>query len=207
MNRQIRIWSFGDRDRGAKVRWTAAELQYTIEEVRLSVGDHLQSPYRELNPYGQVPTAELDDSILIESTAICLSLAERHPEVQLIPYGRDSRDFFWQMVSLTTSTLEGPMVQYFLSKAGYQDEAWAHLLGGRLTERLNAFAASLPEEGCLCGEFTLADVFAAYSLKLALQAELLAPDATLQAYMQRLMERPAAQASGFFTGLEGKIGP
>ncbi|MDT8320380.1 MAG: glutathione S-transferase family protein [Xanthomonadales bacterium] len=205
MNRQIKIWSFGDMDRSAKVRWTGEELQYTIEEVRLSVGDHLQSPYRELNPYGQVPTAELDGSILIESTAICLSLAERHPEAQLIPYGRDSRDFFWQMVSLTTTTLEGPIVLYLRSKMGDQDAAWIDLLERPLARRLQTFAATLPEEGCLCGEFTLADVFAAYSLRLALQADLLAPEGALPAYLRRLMARPAAHSSGFFKSLEGKI--
>lgn len=205
MNRQIKIWSFGDVDRGSKVRWTAAELQYEIEDLRLAVGDHQEAPYRDINPYGQVPAAELEDGVLIESTAICLSLAERHPEVQLIPYGRDSRDFFWQTVCLATTTLETPVVQYYLSKVGYGDEAWMGLLEKPLRKRLNTFVASLPDEGYLCGEFTLADIFAAYCLSLGLQAGLLEPEGALQAYMQRLMARQAARAARFFLRLEGKL--
>lgn len=78
----------------------------------------------KIHSYGQVPTVELDGQTMIESTAICLALAERHPEAGLIPQGRELRDRFWQSVNLSVSTLEIPVVMYILSKRGFADAAW-----------------------------------------------------------------------------------
>jgi len=111
MNKHIKIWSFADVDRSGKVRWTANELGYEIEEERVKLGEHAAEPYLELNPYGQIPTVELDGQILIESNAICLALAERHPESGLVPQSRELRELFWQSVSLSASTLETPVVR------------------------------------------------------------------------------------------------
>ncbi len=92
MSRRIKIWSFADVDRSGKVRWTAEELGYEVEEARVPVGEQRSDSYLSMNPYGQIPTAELDGQVLIESNAICLSLAERHPEAGLIPEERADRD-------------------------------------------------------------------------------------------------------------------
>ena len=59
MSKHIRIWSFADVDRSGKVRWAAQELGYEIEEVRVKPGEHAKEPYRKLNPYEQIPAAEL----------------------------------------------------------------------------------------------------------------------------------------------------
>ena len=202
MSRRIKIWSFADVDRSGKVRWTAEELGYEVEEARVPVGEQRGDAYLSLNPYGQIPTAELDGQVLIESNAICLSLAERHPEAGLIPEERADRDRFWQALSLSTSSLETPVVLYFLSKSGFVDEAWGPLWGESLERRLPVFAASVPDEGYICGDFTLADVCAAYVLRIGVQSGLLQMEGTLGAYLRRLMERPAARAARFFHGLD-----
>lgn len=201
MSRHIKIWSFADIDRSGKVRWTANELGYDIEEERVGPGEHNAEPYRALNPYAQVPTAELDGQTLIESNAICLALAERHPEAGLIPQGQAGRDRFWQIVSMATTTLETPVVLYYLSKRGFVDAAWAELWAKPLEPRLKVFAGNVPGEGYVCGEFSLADICAAYVLRIGVQAELLSLEGKLEAYLRRLMARPAAQAARFFEGL------
>ena len=201
MSRHIRIWSFADVDRSGKVRWTADELGYEIEEARIKPGEHTAEPYQALNPYQQVPTAELDGQTLIESTAICLALAERHPEAGLIPAGQPARDRFWQTISLAGTTLETPVVLYYLAKLGFVEPAWAELWAGPLQPRLTTFAASVPRDGYICGEFSIADICAAYVLRIGVQADLLSLEGKLEAYLRRLMERPAAQAARFFEGL------
>lgn len=201
MSRNIRIWSLADVDRSGKVRWTANELGYEIEEMRVKFGEQAAEPYRQLNPYAQVPTAEFDGTRMIESTAICLALAERHPEAGLIPGERGRRDRFWESVNLSTTTLELPVVLYYLSKRGIVDAGWAPLTLPPLEKRLRVFAGSVPEDGCVCGDFSIADICAAYVLRIGVQAELLPFDGALRAYLQRLMERPAAQAARFFEGL------
>lgn len=203
MSRHIKIWSFVDADRSGKVRWTAQELGYEIEEVRIKPGENNAEPYRQLNPYGQIPTAELDGQTLIESNAICLALAERHPEAGLIPEGRESRDRFWQSVNVSVSTLETPVVLYYLSKHGIVDAAWAPLWAQSLDARLPVFSASMPQDGYICGDFSLADICAAYVLRIGVQAGLVPMEGNLAGYLHRLMARPAAQAARFFEGLEG----
>jgi glutathione S-transferase len=201
MNKRIKIWSFADVDRSGKVRWTANELGYEIEEERVALGEHTAEPYLELNPYGTIPTAEVDGQILIESTAICLALAERHPEAGLVPQDPALRDLFWQSVNLSTSTLETPVVLYYLSSRGFADAAWAPLCAQPLDTRLPVFAAGMPQDGYICDDFSIADICAAYVLRIGLQAGLLSLEGTLEAYLRRLMARPAAQAARFFEGL------
>ncbi|MBT8047140.1 MAG: glutathione S-transferase family protein [Xanthomonadales bacterium] len=202
MTGKIKLWSFADVDRSGKVRWTACELGYEIEEVKVNLGEHASDPYRQMNPYEQIPTAELDGKILIESTAICLSLAERHPEAALIPSDQAVRDHFWQSINLSASSLEIPAVQYYLSRAGFMDETWTGLLEGPLGKRINVFASDLPDTGYICGDFTLADICAAYVLRLGVQAKLLPFEGKLETYMRRLMARPASRAARIFDSLE-----
>ena len=201
MGRKIRIWSLADVDRSGKVRWTANELGYEIQEEQVKFGEQAGDAYRQINPYAQVPTAEFDGTRMIESTAICLALAERHPEAGLIPDERMLRDRFWESVNLSTTTLELPMVLYYLSKRGIVDAGWAPLTLPPLEKRLQVFAGSVPDKDYLCGEFSIADICAAYVLRIGVQAELLPFEGKLQGYLQRLMARPAAQAARFFEGL------
>ncbi|MDH3787600.1 MAG: glutathione S-transferase family protein [Xanthomonadales bacterium] len=202
MNRHIKLWSFADVDRSGKVRWTANELGYQIEEERIRPGDHKTDAYRQMNPYEQIPTAEVTGKLLVESTAICVMLAERHPEAGLIPQDRETRELFWQSMSTSSSTLEMPAVLYYLSRAGFIDEAWQELWSDSLQRRLKTFAESMPAAGYICDEFTLADICAAYSLRIGVQAGLLPMEGRLEAYLRRCMARPAAQASRFFDQLE-----
>jgi glutathione S-transferase len=202
MKRHLRLWSFADVDRSGKVRWTAHELGYEIEEERVQLGKHAAEPYRSMNPYAQIPTAEFDGQRMIESTAICLALAERHPEARLVPEARVDRDRFWESVNLATTSFELPLVLYYLSKRGVIDAAWAPLWSRSLQARLPVFAASMPPEGFICGGFSLADICAAYVLRIGLQAELLRFEGGLERYLRRLMARPAAQAARFFDELQ-----
>ncbi len=200
MSRRIKIWSFVDADRSGKVRWTAHELDYEIEEARVKPGEHTAEPYRQLNPYGQIPIAELDGQTLIESTAICLSLAERHPDAGLIPEGRAIRDRFWQSINVSVNTLETPVALYYLSNQGIVDAAWAPLWAEPLNARLSVFADSMPRNDYICGDFSLADICAAYVLRIGVQAGLLPLEGNLAGYLRRLMTRPAARAARFFEG-------
>ena len=203
MSKVVQIYSFADVDRSGKVRWTACELGYDVEESRLEVGQHRGPDYLSLNPYAQIPTAVMEGEPWIESSAICISLAERHPESGLIPADEAQRVKFWQLLHLASSTLEMPVVFYFLALRGFANESWPELVGEGLKDRLETFAGQLPESGYLCGEFTLADICAAYVLRIGIQAELLAYEGTLAGYLDRLRERPAASQSRIFDSLEG----
>lgn len=202
MSKEIRIWSFGDVDRSGKVRWTAEELGYRIEEQRLKLGEQTGEAYRALNPYSQIPTARVGGEAYIESTAICILLAEREPEARLIPADSPERDRFWQLLHVCSSTLEAPVVSYYLSRSGLIDAAWADLWEKPLRPRLQVLARDVPESGYLCGSFSVADICAAYVLRIGVQSGLLRAEGALRGYLERLLARPAAQAARFFDRLE-----
>jgi glutathione S-transferase len=202
MKRAIKLYSFFNGDRSGKVRWTALELGYEIEEERISFPDNRLEPYRRINPYAQIPAAELDGQVMIESTALCLILAERHPEAGLLPAGVDERAIFWQSLSVSTNTLEQMTVNIALVQAGILEPVWSDLIEEPIRQRLSTFAGLLPEEGFILEDFSLADICAAYPLRTAVMAGLLPMEGRLKAYLQRLMKRPAARASGFFEGMD-----
>jgi glutathione S-transferase len=59
----------------------------------------------------------------------------------------------------------------------------------------------VPEDGFICGRFSLADICAAYVLRIGVEAGLLPMEGALAAYLENLMARPAARAARFFGGL------
>jgi glutathione S-transferase len=200
--KKITIYSFADVDRSGKARWTACELGYEIEEIRVAPGDHRGKEYLRINPYAQVPTVVLDGETWIESTAICILLAERHPEADLIPADAGLRTKFWQLVNVAATTLELPVVNYFLASRGIADESWKDLVGGDIAERMKTFASGMPGTGYVCGTFSIADICAAYILRIAVQAGLLTYEGMLAEYLDRLRARPAAADARIFSSLD-----
>ena len=202
MTRELTLYSFSNRDRSGKIRWTAYELGYHVNERRLELDEHLQDEYAAINPYKQIPAVEIDGEIMIESTAVCIRLAEKHPEPGLIPApGDQSREAFWQQTAIATQTLEFPVVSYILSKVGIVDDTWGDLLEDRLRTGIAVFSKDVPDNGWWLGEtFTLADIFAAYVLRIAVMSGILEYQGSLKNWMERLRARPAAQQAGFFDG-------
>ena len=202
MTGQITLYSFVNRDRSGKIRWTAYELGYSIDEQRVEFGAHRRDEYAALNPYRQIPAMKIDGQVMLESTAACINLAERHPDSGLIPdIDAPSRAKFWEQAALATQTLEYPVVHYFLSQAGIVDEVWGSLLEDRLREHFAVYVKNVPEQGWWLGEsFTLVDIFAAYVLRIAVRAGLLDYRGVLQQWFERLMARPASQQACFFEG-------
>ncbi|MBO9709626.1 MAG: glutathione S-transferase family protein [Caulobacter sp.] len=67
--------------------WMLIEIGAPFELVLTdtATGAHKQPEYLKLNPAGVVPTLIVDGAPMCESTAICMLLAERHPEKALAP--------------------------------------------------------------------------------------------------------------------------
>jgi GST-like protein len=80
---------FGDTGSGsAMVEMALAEAGEPVELRGVPLeGDHqLRADYLAINPMGRLPTLVLPDgTVLTESLAILLTIADRHPEVALLP--------------------------------------------------------------------------------------------------------------------------
>jgi GST-like protein len=85
---------YGDRRSGSStVEMALAEIGAPVELRPVPLeGDHqLAADYRRINPMGRVPTLILPDgTVMTESLAILLTLADRHPGAALLPPPGDS---------------------------------------------------------------------------------------------------------------------
>ena len=196
------LYGFGANDRSGKVRWLAHELGLTVEEKRLSLGEHRAPEYLGLNPYGAVPAVEFRGRVMTESTATCLYLAESVPESGLAVFAKDAERYdYLRWISVFAETFEGRLVDYLIAGFGLMPETVRDIYQEPLTRKLKALVAELPQSGYLVAErFTVADILAAYSLRLAISAGLLELE-QVSGYLSPLMDRPAAQASEFFSSL------
>ncbi len=198
---EMTLYSFGKYDRSGKVRWTAYELGYTICEETVEVGAHGQLPYTDINPYGLIPAAKIDAEIYRESSAICRVLADRHAEALLVPSFPQERKLFHQLCAAATESLEPLLTPYYLDHAGIAYNGFKRIFHDALKHRVSIFCANLPDGGFLVGDgLTLADIFAGYVIRLAVQAELIAFD-QVGHYMEPLMQRDAARKAEIFASL------
>ena len=195
----MKLYNFG-RTRAARVTWTALELGVELQHktVNLQQGEHMQPWFLELNPHHKVPVAEDLGTTLIESMGICLHLADsaENGEALMPARGTAERAEMWQWVLYGPATLDDPTIDAFLNAKVYPEarkdhaliernaKAWKETIAPYLAKRLG-------DRDFLCGTFSLADVSVGYALFFAQALELLGEQPTLQAYMGRLMQRPA----------------
>ncbi len=80
---------YGERGSGSGiVEMLLAEAGVTPRRIDVSLGDDAQigESFRRINPMGRIPALVLPDGTLVtESLAIALVIAERHPEAGLLP--------------------------------------------------------------------------------------------------------------------------
>lgn len=121
--------------------------------------------YLALNPSGRIPTLLDGDLVLCESPAICLYLAEMHPESNLIP--RDvtpSRALFYQWMMYLTNTLQAELMVYFYPQRYVANDALAanvrEAVEGRLINILAVIDSHLKQHEFLAGDtLTVCDYF------------------------------------------------
>jgi glutathione S-transferase len=80
--------------------------------------------YLRLNPNGLIPVLVDGDLVLFESAAICLHLADRHPESRLAPaLGTAARAHFYKWLIHLTNTVQAELMTYFNSERMADDAA------------------------------------------------------------------------------------
>jgi GST-like protein len=97
---------YGDRGSGsAPIEMVLAEIGAPVElrGVPLATDAQRAAEYRRINPMGRIPTLILPDgTVVTETAAILLTLADRHPEAGLLPPPGDpdrARVLRWLMVA------------------------------------------------------------------------------------------------------------
>ena len=179
------------RTRSSRVLWLLAEIDAPYELVQLAPEERRSVEHLARHPLGRVPALELDDgTVMFESAAICLELADLHPEAGLIaPLGSPDRALTYQWVLFAMTELEAPLFRWIRDLA---DGSAASPSGERFAQAATALQTALDGYDWLLGDrFTVGDVMCASVLGGAHSRGLLNEWPGLQAYVERGESRPA----------------
>ena len=188
---------FAPGTRATRIAFLLEELGVPWEKVTLDLAqrEHKAADYLALNPNGVVPTLKDGDTVLFESVAIALHLADRFAEKGLAP-PPDSplrgRYLSWMVWSMTT--LEPPIGDVYLERMKPAEQQSAAAVDAALA-RFRSSAQVL--EGELTGPYLLgdslsaADVMVGCVLAFAGMLGMLDGHPSLRDYVARITARPA----------------
>jgi glutathione S-transferase len=140
---------------------------YELVLVDRNQNAHGSPEYLKLNPAGRIPVLIDADLVLPESAAICLHLADRHPEANLAPpLGTPERATFYRWLMYLTNTLQAELIAFFYPERMCDDEQAAAQVkrhaDARIGGMLDILDAQLAQSRgpFLLGErYTVADPF------------------------------------------------
>jgi glutathione S-transferase len=172
---------------------------------------HRSESYRKLNPNGLIPVMVDGDLVLYEAAAICLHLADRHPDAALVPpLGTAARAHCYKWLMYLTNTVQAELITYFYPERLADDataitQVKAHA-EARLAVMFDLIEAELARHGpyLLGAAYSIVDP---YLLMLARWTRnMTRPARTLPAlavYLARLAQRPAISSAFAGEGIEG----
>ena len=190
----VRVFHRERAGRPIRVLWVLEELGQPYELTTMTREEGGGEEHRARHPLGRVPVLELDDGFVFESAAVCLHLADLHPEAGLIgPLGSHARALAYQWSVFAPAELEPPLMEAaILAEA---DPERAEKARRRFFKAADAVAAGLDGDGYLIdGRFGVADVLVGHALSFTARVNF--PEelpGSLQEYVARLLERPAYQ--------------
>lgn len=193
----IKIYCMANQDRSDRVRWLLEELQVPYEDHYLNKkkGEMTSPEYLKLNPMGRVPTIVDSGTVVFESAAICIYLADKYSQkIQLAPeLSSPLRAEYLQWMVWSTASLESAIARMFTHVRTEEEKAATHAFVKSQCE--NYIKALLPilekQDYILKSGFSAADIMLAAVLPGAWDF-IIEPYPAMKAYMERLMKRPAA---------------
>lgn len=108
-------WSHGAASIAAHFCLEESGAKYEAKLVDMSKQEHKGAEYLKLNPAGKIPTLTVDGNfVMTEAAAICMFIADRHPEAKLAPATTDlKRGHYYQWMAHLTNTLQPAMLRYY----------------------------------------------------------------------------------------------
>jgi glutathione S-transferase len=178
--------------RSTAVLWLLEEIGAPYDVTLITRAEKEGEAHRTRHPLGRVPVIEENGRHLFETGAICLHLADLHPEAALIAApGSPERALTYQWLFFAKTEIE----PYILRTP---DDGSEH--AATMNERLRA-AALVVEEALAGTEYLVGDRFGVTDvpvgsiLLLADRFQLLEGMPNIEAYCTRLAARPAFERS------------
>jgi glutathione S-transferase len=186
--------------RAGRSLWALEEAGVKFEQVL--VAETRKPEYLKINPNGHVPTLDDNGTILWESIAINLYVAEKYGKPPLWPSTVEGHGACYQWSLWCMTEVETPMLDVVYHRmmlpADQRDERVASAGIEKLKAPLKVLDDHLQKSDYLLGkEFTIADLSVASVLSIAQYIQLdLSPTPAAQKWLQKCLERPAHQRVG-----------
>lgn len=193
--------------RSQRAKWALEELgiEYSSKMINLLEGQQNSDAYRAIHPLGVVPALRTDTYTIFESVAIVLQLIDEHPEKNLAPaIGTPERANYYQWSVFACAELDPPIMMVFdntmrplehMRPPGEQHDAKLAARGrSEFATRANILSKVLGDRDYLLGSsFSGADILVGHSCFMATFTGLIGDYPILEAYYERLQQRPGHQ--------------
>jgi len=179
--------------------WLLEELELPYELVVGEFRPPTRRFFDQSTPTGKYPTLEDGEVTMIESGAIVEYLLERYGEGRLAPpVGTPERAGYLQWLHYAESTAFPPVgIIVWLTRYRGEGEALEALLEDARARAAAGFAyleQCLGDRTWLLGDaFSAADIMMGFTLLAAQSVGALGDSQRLQAYVRRMLDRPALQ--------------
>lgn len=196
----MRLFGFSPT-RTTRPAWAAAELGVEYEAVTDGVFKHPE--LKEYHPLGRIPALDVDGKGLFESAAICTYLADLHPEKGLIaPSGRWERALHDQWSYFALTEMEAWCWSSFRSMNIVPEDERVPEMYDYNRRAYRASAVALEEalsqtEYLINNRFSVTDIIVGWTCHFGQKMGYNDGFANIDAYLTRLMQRPACQLPAF----------
>lgn len=108
-------WSHNAASIAAHFCLEESGAKYETKLVDMANNEHKSADYLKLNPAGKIPTLVVDGNfVMTEAAAICMLIADRHPEAKLAPATTDlKRGHYYMWLTHLTNTLQPAMLRFY----------------------------------------------------------------------------------------------
>lgn len=179
--------------RDFRVRWALEEAGLPYEVRLLSQGDQKSDSYRDLQPFGQVPSFEDGELKLFESGAIVLHIAEKSDA--LLPKDEQGRSRARTWVFAALNTVEPHIQELAGIDLFWRGQSWTKerrpMVEGMVRQRLGELANAMGGRDYLEDRFTAGDLMMSAVLRILRHTTILDDFPSLAAYRARCETRPA----------------
>lgn len=178
--------------------WALEEVgaAYEYVEVDLFRGEGREPWFLAINPGGKLPVLDDGGTIITESAAICMHLAEKHPESGLLPpAGTMERTQCYKWMSFILTELDAPLWTIAKHRFALPSErrvpAVIETAAWEFRANIKILEAEIEREPYLvAGAFSVADILAGHVVLWAKSARLPVAKA-LDRYLEDLQKREA----------------
>lgn len=182
--------------RAAIVRWMLEEVGQPYETVVLDFGTTMKAPdYLAINPMGKVPAIKHGDTVVTEVAAICAYLADAFPDAGLAPPPTSKeRGPYYRWMFYAAGPLEAAIIdRAALGITEIPAEKQPMVGYGSYDTVVDVLDSHVAAHEYIAGNhFSAADVYVGSHLSWGTQFGTLPKRDSFDAYLGRVLSRPAA---------------